>query len=126
VTAKKFAARPDTVVIGHQTFSIAYMTEDEWSAERWPDEAAGVTSEHRAFIGLRLEDEVTENKLRERLLHEIMHACWAVSNLTHLIDMDGGLPNDGEESIMLIQTPPLLMVLRENPHVVKYLTDSGR
>jgi hypothetical protein len=114
------------VTVGHQVFSINYLTEDEWSAERWPDEAAGVTYEHMGFIGLRMEANITENKLRERLLHEILHACWAVSNLTHLMDMDGGLPDDMEESIQLIQTVPLLQTLRDNPEVVAYLTDTAR
>lgn len=126
MTARKFVPRPDGVVVGHQTFHIAYLTEDEWSEQRWPDEAAGVTAEHMGFIGLKLEAGISENKLRERLLHEIGHACWAVTNLTHLIDMDGGLPDDVEESIMLIQTPPLLMVLRQNPTVTAWLMDTGR
>lgn len=126
MTARKFVPRPDEVVVGHQTFSINYLTEDEWLAARWPEEAAGVCYEHMAFIGLRMEAEITENKLRERLLHEITHACWSTSNLTHVMDMDGGLPDDVEESIMLLQTPPLLMALRNNPTVVAWLMDDAR
>ena len=126
MAAKTFVPRPDSVVIGHQTFTVSYMTEDEWSEARWPEEAAGVTQEHMGFIGLRMEHNLTENKLRERLLHEILHACWAVTNLTHLMDMDGGLPDDLEESVQLIQTPPLLQALRDNPALVKYLTDTNR
>lgn len=126
MASKKFVPRPDEVVVMHQHFNIQWLTEEEWNRAGWPDGAGGVCSEHQALIALRLEFDLTENKLRERLLHEITHACWATTNLTHVIDMDGGLPNDTEESILLMQTPPLLMVLRQNPAVMAWLVDDAR
>lgn len=124
--AKAFVPRPDTVKVGHQHYSIEYLTQGEWDDQRHPEEAAGITQADEGSIKLVISDRLDECKLRERLLHEISHAVWAASNMTHLVTMDGGLPNDIEESILLVQSTDLLCVMRENPLVVKYLCASDR
>lgn len=126
MTARKFVPRPDTVIVGFQTYTIEYASVDEWDAQRRPEEAAGVTHADQASIVLLITPNLDENKLRERVLHEITHAVWASNNMTHLVTMDGGLPDDVEESIVLMQSTALLQVMRDNPEVVKYLTAKDR
>lgn len=52
----------------------------------------------------------------ETLLHEVLHACW---DQTPLRDFD----DDVEESIVAALSPLLFGVLRDNPELVRCLTD---
>lgn len=124
--ARVFTPRPDTVKIGVQDYRIEYLSSDEWEDRRYPDEALGVTFSDRAEITVKLAGGQSENRLRSIILHEITHAVWGETGLTHLVEMEGGLPDDQEEAIILAQSLMLLGVLRDNPHVVKYLTAKDR
>lgn len=54
-----------------------------------------------------------EERRREVLLHEILHACIESHSVSH----------EDEEMLVTEVAPVLLDVLRQNPHLVKYLTE---
>lgn len=56
---------------------------------------------------------------REVLLHEALHACWVASNLHRT----SAAPR--EEQVVGSLAPILLEVLRNNPALVRYLTEKG-
>lgn len=59
-----------------------------------------------------------ESARRETLLHEAIHAVWHTTGLGSHPDIE-----DHEELIIDSLAAPMLALLRDNPHLVSYLTD---
>ncbi len=123
MSTPRLVPRPEHVFIGNHTYQVDWITAEEWEAARHPDDASGVTFSSRNLIVVRLMPEARESSYQDVLFHEITHAVWDVTMLTHYhSNVEDG---DREEFIIGIQTPGLLFVLQQNPHVVKYLTSDG-
>lgn len=119
---KKFVARPDQLRVGHMLFKIEYVTEQEWG-ERFSgyEGDGGLTLHNWALIAIRLVPHISEQNLREVLLHETTHAIWSTSMLSHMAEQFNS--EKLEEGVISIQSPLLLGVLKDNPTVVSYLLD---
>lgn len=118
-TRQKFAPRPDHVFIGHMTFRIEYLNQDEWDAANENPDMVGSARHLQGSIRIRLVSNMTDSNIREVLVHEILHCIWSTSmlNQTHVHFPD----KDREEEIVAVQSPLLLFVLQNNPEVMAYL-----
>jgi len=65
---------------------------------------------------IQIADDVPSSRQREALLHEILHATCSATGINERLDADEA------EYVVTALAPALLAVLRENPHVVAYLT----
>lgn len=117
-TAAK-ATRPDHVFVGHMTFAIDYLTEDEWGQANEDDDWCGVTRHSAASIRVRLVPNANEQHVKETTLHEILHCVWSATGLNHVHDSFNS--DNREEQLITIMSPALLFVLQQNPHVMKWL-----
>lgn len=114
-------SRPSKVKVGHLTYTIEWTSEEDWPAEHSGD--GGLTFNHSARILVRLGDKDASPQVhREILLHEIMHACWAVSMVCHT-NWREVASDDVEETAIRFSSPVLLDVLRSNPTVARFLTE---
>lgn len=121
-TRKTFVPRPDAVKVGHMTFGIEYVTEQEW-LEHYSgyEEDGGLTFHNWSKIVIRLVPGITDMVIREVLLHEVLHAIWSTSMLSHWA---GDLAADKiEEGIIQAQSPMMLGVLKDNPAFLTYIID---
>jgi hypothetical protein len=115
--------RPRKARVGHLTFSITWVKEADWAGLKdrigsEVEDAGGLTNGVTEDIFVRLNDNITENNLKEVLLHELMHACYYVSmkNYDNLFKEE-----DAEEALIRYISPHLLSVLRDNAPVRRYL-----
>jgi hypothetical protein len=74
------------------------------------------------LIQVRLAGLATESHYQEVLLHEVLHAVWDSTMLTHI---NLNEQSDAEEFVISLQTPPLLFILKQNPGLSKYLLSDG-
>lgn len=77
----------------------------------------------RPTHGLIVVDAVTlpESHVRDTLWHEILHAVFHVFHIAAKIDGD-----DLNENLVARATSPILQVLRDNPQLVRYLTQQDQ
>lgn len=113
--------RPDHLFIGNHTYEVLWLTHEEWEAERLDPEADAVTYARRNQIFIRLAV-AHESHYQEVLWHEIAHAVWDATMLTHA---DLSKQDDPEEFVIGIQSPPMVFVLKQNPHFTKWLMSDG-
>lgn len=116
--------RPAKVVVGGWPFSITWLSEDMWLKtfdEEYIDKA-GRCSTGSLTIDIRTGYGGTESHpevLKEILLHEIIHACFGITNLNNtLLDLR---KKDIEEAVTGALSISLVAVLRENRSVRDYL-----
>lgn len=79
-------------------------------------ELVGQCDNESGIIRFR-QDSMSDNQVRETILHECLHACVYSAG----IRFEGGAGGEGEEGIVNRLTPRLLGVLQENPKLVKWL-----
>jgi len=116
-------SRPDHVFIGNHTYRIEWVDVQEWEERRLADDADAMTHARHQTIQVRLYSQHTmESHYQEVLLHEITHACWDSTMLTHA---DLAAQEDAEEFVISLQSPALLFVLKQNPELTKYLMSDG-
>lgn len=104
---------PQTIQIG----PLAFQVTDERAAHN-----QGVVDDlHDTYGRIRyakgeiiLDPDQTDQHKRLALLHEVLHGCWHIGDRSHKND---------EKAIRAL-TGPLLDVLRRNPELVAYLTES--
>jgi hypothetical protein len=118
----KQAPRPDWAFVGNHTYGIEWVDTAEWEQRRLQEDADAVTYSTRQSIMMKCHADVSESHFQEVLLHELLHACWDATMLTH---MDMAEQKDHEEAIISIQAPAILFVLKQNPHLVAWLMDDG-
>lgn len=121
--AARHVPRPDHVFVGNRTYQIMWFAEEEWDAKHLADDADGLTYAAQSMIYVRLRGEALEAHYQEVVFHEVTHACWDATMLTHYHDNVG--KDDREEFIIGATTPALLFVLQQNPALVKWLTSNG-
>ncbi len=62
-----------------------------------------------------------DDRTRNSVLHEVLHAALNAAGL----NLDAEPNGITEEDLVVTLTPWLLMVIRDNPHLVKYLQRGG-
>lgn len=117
--------RPDFVFVGTKTYEVMFLDEQEWARNHLSESDAGLTYASSNQIYVRLLPGATEANVQQVLLHEILHAVWAETHLTHLLEGLPENPDDKEEMIVGMQAPALLFVIQQNPQLVAYLTANG-
>lgn len=120
----KRVPRPDHVFIGNDTYSIEWLTEEEWQQRKYNTDAAAETHSELSLIVMRLQPGKREQRYHEHLWHEITHACWDLTALAHT-NWDDIKAENLEEHIVVVQAPAQLFVLTKNPHVVAWLLSDG-
>jgi hypothetical protein len=60
----------------------------------------------------------SEPSLRDTVVHELLHAIWYESSANAMLATD----EDEQEKVVRLLSPWLLMLLRDNPDLVAYLT----
>lgn len=75
----------------------------------------GYTVGHLAEIGV--DPSIPSSKQRHTLMHELLHACWHSAGRGW-----DEKEKVSEEEMVRTLTTPVLMLLRDNPHLVAYLT----
>lgn len=110
--------RPESVKVGFLTFTINWLTPEEWIAAGHDLEHDGNTEQGKATINICMSEGYPEQSFKEILLHEILHACWYTSGLTFY---PGVKEKDPEEYLVTIQALELIDVIQNNPTVMEYL-----
>lgn len=98
-------APPSVITIGPHTYTVKYRRMGP----------LGQTDEEKSILWLR--NNLSRSQLRETLLHEVMHASIGVGNWYRHVQ--------GEDSQIESVAPVLLMVLRDNPALVKWLGEKS-
>lgn len=121
MTTKRRPPRPTQVKVGHLTFTIEYLTDEEWEARGLPDGDGGQTNGSRATILLRTPEYMHHVHLREVLTHELLHACFYSSMMT--LEDNLRIQPDIEEHIVGRVSPILMDLLTHNPRVTAFLLE---
>lgn len=125
---QKNHARPDYAFIGNHTYQINWLTTDEWVERDFPMDKDGLTYGAKSCIFVRLIPERPEALYQEIVLHEVTHAVWDTVGLSLIEEWNnhGDNSNSVEENVILLQTPMLLFVLKQNPHFTNWLLADGQ
>ncbi len=110
--------RPDHAFIGNHTYAIEWLGDEDWQRGHHPPDTDGATYATQQTIYMHIRGNARESHYQEILLHELTHAAWDVTGLTHVDLKEQAEP---EEFICGLQSPQLLFILKQNPHVTKYL-----
>lgn len=117
--------RPTSVRIGHFTWSIEWLSKEDWEArDNLSEGNAGEThaADQSIFVVLaHPSGDLNEDYLRMILLHEMLHACMEITNASYTILRMK--KDDIEEAVVGALSGPLLAVLWDNPSVRQYLLD---
>jgi hypothetical protein len=118
-----YAPRPDEVVVGNQVYNIEWLDMEQWHLAQEDAGNAGVTRAGMSLIRIQCQPGTPESRYQEVLLHELVHAVWDATMLTHI---DLSPIDDKEEFIVGLQSPLLLGILKGNPGLIKYLLSEGK
>jgi hypothetical protein len=117
---------PSTVQIGSVTFRVT-LDPDEWVRMEHKNQSKGnygYTGFHEATMFINPES--TPDTQRLTLWHEVMHAlCEAVMGSPDWHHL-GKEKSDREEAVVAAFESPTLLVLRDNPELVAYLTAAAK
>lgn len=126
MASPKFHPRPDEVVVGPHLYTIEWLDTDEWMGRDFDMEKGGLTFNHKYKIFIRLTPDTPESHYQETVLHEVTHAIWSTVGFNYVDGLFAEANHDVEERVILMQTPLLLHVLKENPILAKYVLSEGR
>lgn len=119
---QKRAARPDAVKVGNHVYSIEWIDGAEWEARHYEENADATTHASLQSIVVLLHKGASESHYHEVVWHELTHAVWDSSMLTHT-DLAGH--DDPEETVIMHQTPLQVSVLKQNPGLVAWMLSDG-
>lgn len=125
MAAQKDHPRPEHVFIGAKTYEVQWLDEEGWAKNHLSDGDSGLTYASQNTIFMRLLPGATEGNYQEVLLHEVTHAAWAETHLTHMTGLLVKDETELEEAVIGVQSPMMLFVLQQNPGLVAYLTSNG-
>lgn len=111
MTRKKLKI-PKKIKIGYLTHKVVY---GHIKSSKKEDYRLGETHSYKGIIKIAPANKTVE---KETLLHEILHAALAVSGQTQF------LTAKEEERIVSSLSPYIFQILRDNPILVSYLTES--
>jgi predicted metalloprotease with PDZ domain len=118
--------RPVALQINADVWRVEWLGEAEWTAQHLDDAADGLTYGRETTIYIRM---ATSNAMEQHyqgiLIHEILHACAATTYSANNTILEHLPAEKHEEYWVGALSPPLLYVLRANPHVLKYLISDG-
>lgn len=119
--------RPEWVIVSGRRWDIEwYQTEDAFKTafcamgdpDQWSVDLGAATFQWEMKIRAAA---YTHTQLqKENILHEVMHACFYAAHGWGDEDVDTS-KRDWEEYIISAIDTPLLIVLRDNPHLLKWL-----
>jgi hypothetical protein len=114
LSAKKKTSKkslPKSVKIGGYTYKIVpRKTRFKWHE----DEEGFLTGAYDPkSLEIHLATDRNDQAIAESLLHETLHSIWNLFNL----------PEHNEEDMVIKLTGGLLMLLKDNPQLVKYIQD---
>lgn len=118
--------RPEHAFIGNHTYTIDWLSNDDWFGRDFDMSKDGLTYGHKSAIFIRLVPERAESLYQEIVLHELTHASWDSSGFSLIENWHVGDQRDVEENVILTQTPGMLFLLKQNPHVTKWLLADGQ
>jgi len=112
--------RPTSLRIGWATWKVRWLTDKQWAkqAPDHPDEG-GLTYTGCLEIWVRKHHAMSEDMMREVLLHEILHAAVATAAVGPALGRVK--KRDIEETAVAAIAGPLLGALRDNPGLADYL-----
>ena len=102
---------PKTVRVGHRTYRIEPLRPVSDLVER---ENRGAHCYESALI--QVDNTVDNQRVAEVLLHEILHACWAVGNL----------PDEHEEDTVTVLSRQVMQIIQDNPKVWDWIAKNAR
>ena len=108
---------PDKVRVGPHRYRIRYDKDaiDLKATEHNERRLYGLTEPVSQLI--HIDPTLAASQMRDTVLHEVLHACLS------LIGADEFLSPSKEERLVRALSPALLQVLRDNPKLVRFLTD---
>ncbi len=109
---------PAPLRIGPYTWTFV-CDADEWKKEPKHEDANAICDTEK--LRILIDPEALEHdpvRLRQFVMHEIMHACFSTSHG----DIDVRDEDKAEESFITVTSPLLLHVMRDNPKFVAWLT----
>lgn len=100
-------------------YTIAYNDAlvDTYAVELEKD-ASGYSDHDQHTITLRTKGH-SEGAVRRTLVHELLHSGLSITGAWYRGQFDS---KEAEEALLQSVSAPLLAILRENPHIVEYLT----
>jgi len=117
---------PSTIQIGSVTYTVT-IDPDEWMRYEHENPERGFygrTNHTRALI--LIDPESSADVARQTLWHEVMHALCETTMGSPDWRGLGKEKSDREEAVVRAFESPTLLVLRDNPELVAYLTGEGR
>jgi len=117
---------PSTVQIGTVTYTVT-IDPDAWVRYEHEQQEKGFyghTHHNRALILLNPEN--TPDVARQTLWHEVMHALCETTMGSPDWRGLGKEKSDREEAVVRAFESPTLLVLRDNPELVAYLTAAAK
>jgi hypothetical protein len=117
-----YAPRPEHIFIGNHTYQVEWLSQNEWEDRRLDEHADALTHARHQLIQIRTYAPSRESHYQEVLFHELTHAVWDSTMLTHA---DLSAQEDPEEFVIGLQSPQLLFILKQNPDLVKWLMSDG-
>lgn len=102
-------ALPKSLKVGSFVYSVSFS----------PDLAAHdeLGTMNCDTLRISIQDGLSVQKQREVILHEALHTAYCVPNI-----LAGEKPAFTEEQSVYLTAPHLVMILRDNPDLVKFLT----
>lgn len=119
---QKRAARPEVVKVGNHFFNIEWLSLDEWEARHFDESNDAATHSTVQKVYIMLHKGAQESHYQEVLWHELTHACWDSTMLTHV---DIKQVEEPEEVVIMHQSPAHVAMIKENPDLVAYLMSDG-
>lgn len=114
--------RPDHAFVGNHTYRIEWLSQDEWDNAHLDQDSDACTYASKQVMYFRLLDGAQESHYQELMVHELTHAVWDSTMLTHVTLSD---QTDPEEFIIGLQSPALLFILKMNEVVTKWILSDG-
>jgi hypothetical protein len=113
--------RPTSIKVLAVTYTVTWLTEDEWYAHHLDQDAVGITERDSGVIWMRADPTSNEDSLRMTMLHEVLHTCTQASRFERYLKE----VEDPEEFFIGQISPVLLQVLHDNPNLMGYLLKLG-
>ena len=113
---------PDAVLIGSVVYRVT-IDPDEWMRYENTSQCKGAYGHTDSMVAvIYISPYISPDNERLTLWHEIMHAiCDTVIGSPHWDHLGEG-PTEREERVVRTFESPIVLVLRDNPQLVAYLT----
>lgn len=100
-----------TLKVGGETYKITY---DKVCIDQDGNNNRGLT--HLSFHTIQVNTDASKQDIADTLLHEALHCLWKHCNLI----------KDNEEAYIRSLTPAIIMLMKDNPGLVKFIMESSK